>query len=276
VRTPSSVAGVRGTHFRVGLEGKHVATEVLSGHVAVGSPRTPDERTLDLAQGNIIASNAIGPAIALLPAPQLSTTPYRQDGAAQFQIEPINGARAYHVQLSQDADALHLLAEAKSKTASITIPNIPEGNYFAHLSAIDKLGLEGMPRTLAIVIQNRVYSGREAAAQDAPSVANNYSKELELCWPGSATQKYNVQVARDLEFSWLLFNSSVTGNEIKLPRPSFGTYFARVQSINADGSSNPFSSVQTLIVTDQWIINDGHPLRAKETSRDNTRTVERR
>ena len=92
-----------------------------------------------------------------------------------------------------------------------------------------------------------------------------------LRWPGSANQKYNVQVARDLEFSWLLFSTSVTGNEIKLPRPSFGTYFARVQSVNADGSSNPFSFAQTLIVTDQWIINDGNPLRPKEVSRNSFR-----
>lgn len=276
VRTPSSVAGVRGTYFRVGLDGKNVATEVLRGRVVVGSPRTPETRMLDLAKGNIIASNSIGRAVDLLPAPQLAGMPYRQDGAAQFSIEPINGARAYHVQLSQDAEALHLLAEAKSKMRDVTIDNIPEGNYFAHISAIDSLGLEGMPSTIAVTIKNRIDPIKELPIQAAPSVSNNYSKELELRWQGSATQKYNVQVARDVEFSWLLFTSSVIGNEIKLPRPSFGTYFARVQSVNADGSTNPFSSAQTLIVTDQWIINDGHPLRAKESSRDTSRSADRR
>lgn len=276
VRTPASVAGVRGTHFRVGMNGDKVATEVLDGHVAVGSLQKPEARMLDSVKGNIIAGNSIGQPVDLLPAPQLAGTPYRQNGNAQFALAPIKGARAYHVQLAQDSETLHMLAEAKSNSQDVVLENIQEGNYFAQISAIDELGLEGMPRTLAVTIKNRMPPQKEGALQDAPSVANNYSKELELRWNGSATQKYNIQVARDVEFTWLLFNSTVTGNEIKLPRPSFGTYFARVQSVNADGSSNPFSSAQTLIVTDQWIINDGHPVRSKEAAaRDGGRATDR-
>lgn len=275
VRTPGSVAGVRGTHFRVGLNGDKVATEVLDGHVAVGTLQAPEARMLDSVKGNIIASNSVGRAIDLLPAPQLANMPYRLNGNAQFAITPVKGARAYHVQLAQDAETLHMLAEAKGNSPEIVLENIQEGNYFAQISAIDELGLEGMPRTLAVTIKNRLAPLKESAIQGAPSVSNNYSKELELRWAGTATQKYNIQVARDLEFTWLLFNSNVTGNEVKLPRPSFGTYFTRVQSVNADGSSNPFSSAQTLIVTDQWIINDGHPLRSKEASRDSSRSADR-
>lgn len=275
VRTPGSVAGVRGTHFRVGLNGDKVATEVLDGHVAVGTLQAPEARMLDSVKGNIIASNSIGRAIDLLPAPQLANMPYRLNGNAQFAITPVKGARAYHVQLAQDAETLHMLAETKGNSPEIMLENIQEGNYFAQISAIDELGLEGMPRTLAVTIKNRLAPLKEAAIQGAPSVSNNYSKELELRWVGSATQKYNIQVARDLEFTWLLFNSNVTGNEVKLPRPSFGTYFTRVQSVNADGSNNPYSSAQTLIVTDQWIINDGHPLRSKEASRDSGRSADR-
>lgn len=265
VRTLSSVAGVRGTHFRVGLIGKTVVTEVLDGRVAVGTATAPEARMLDSVKGNVIAMNSVGPAVDLLPPPQLAGTPYRQNGAARFPLAPLAGARAYHLQLAQDAEALNLLAEASGTGNEVAISNVQEGNYFVRLSAIDKSGLEGMPRTLAVTIKNRMDSARELSNQAAPSVANSDNKDLALRWPGSANQKYNIQVARDLEFSWLLFTSSVVGNEIKLPRPSFGTYFTRVQSVNADGSTNPFSFVQTLIVTDQWIINDGHPLQPKES-----------
>lgn len=270
VRTPFSVAGVRGTHFRVSLDNGKARTEVLDGLVAVGSLRAPETRMLALAKGNVITPDVIGPAIDLLPAPQLASTPYRQDGAAKFVLAPIADARSYHVQIAQDAEMLHMLAEAGSNTRELVISDIREGNYFVRIAAIDKFGLEGMPRTLAVTINNRSEAEQELPTQAAPSVAHSDQKELALRWPGSASQKYNVQVARDLEFSWLLFTSSLTGNEIKLPRPSFGTYFARVQSINADGSSNPFSSAQTLIVTDQWIINDGQPLPPKKMSRSTT------
>lgn len=270
VHTPLSVAGVRGTHFRVSINNQKVTTEVLEGRVAVGSPQAPETRMLPLAKGNLITRDVIGPAIDLLPPPQLIGTPYRQDEAAKFNIEPVPDARAYHVQIAQDGELLNLLAEANSNTNEVVINNIQEGNYFVRIAAIDKFGLEGMPRTMAANIRNRE-SVKALPTQAAPSVADGNFKELVLRWPGSANQKYNVQVARDLEFSWLLFSTSVTGNEIKLPRPSFGTYFARVQSVNADGSSNPFSFAQTLIVTDQWIINDGHPLHPKEVSRNTVR-----
>ncbi len=271
VHTPLSVAGVRGTHFRVSINNQKVTTEVLDGRVAVGSPQAPESRMLPLTKGNIITRDNVGPAIDLLPPPQLAGTPYRQDDAAKFNIEPIADARAYHVQIAQDGELLNLLAEASSNASEVVVNNIQEGNYFVRIAAIDKFGLEGMPRTVAANIRNRVEPAKALPTQAAPSVADGNFKELVLRWPGSTNQKYNVQVARDPEFSWLLFTTSVIGNEIKLPRPSFGTYFARVQSVNADGSSNPFSFAQTLIVTDQWIINDGQPLRPKEISRSTSR-----
>ncbi len=271
VHTPLSVAGVRGTLFRVSINNSQkVTTEVLDGRVAVGSQQASEIRLLPRAKGNLIMRDVIGPAIDLLPPPQLTGTPYRQDEAAKFHIEPIAEARGYHVQIAQDSELLNLLAEANSTSTEVVIDNIKEGSYFVRIAAIDKLGLEGMPRTMAANIKNREFS-KSLPTQAAPSVADGDQKKLVLRWTGSAVQKYNVQVARDVEFSWLLFSTSVTGNEIKLPRPSFGTYFARVQSVNSDGRANPFSFAQTLIVTDQWIINDGHPLRPKEVSRNSFR-----
>jgi hypothetical protein len=265
VRTPLSVAGVRGTYFRVGLNGNKATNEVLEGHVAVGTTQTPDTRVLNPATGNIIKPQSIGEAIDLLPAPQLAEEPYRQSGAAQLTLTPIAGAHAYHVQIAQDAEMLNILAEATGDTANVAIDNIQEGNYFVRLSAVDKVGLEGLPRTSAVTVRNR--ETQDSALQPAPGVAQSDNKEMLLRWSGSATQKYNIQVARDLDFSWLVYTTNVIGNEARFPRPSFGTYYTRVQSVNADGSTNPFSFAQALIVTDQWIINDGHPVRSKEPSR---------
>lgn len=266
VRTPLSVAGVRGTLFRVGFNGKKVTNEVLDGHVAVDTSPTKTPLVLNSAKGNVINRDTVGPAIDLLPPPQLADQPYRQAGAAQFPLTPVPDARAYHVQIAQDSELLNLLAEADSNASTVSVDNVQEGNYFVRISAIDKLGLEGMPRTFAATIRNRI-DVTDVSAQSAPSVAKSDAKEMVLQWPGNASRKYNIQVARDANFSWLLFSSSVTGTEARFPRPSFGTYFTRVQSVNADGSTNPFSSAQTLIVTDQWIINDGHPLRPKDPQR---------
>lgn len=270
VRTPLSVAGVRGTYFRVGLNGRKTVNEVLEGHVAISSLKTAETRMLNPAKGNVIDRDAVGPAINLLPSPELAKEPYLHAGITQFSLMPVATAQTYHLQIGRDAELLQLLAEAQSKTGNISLDNIKEGNYFVRLSAIDKLGLEGIPRTVAITIRNRAHDG-EIPAQAAPSVAQGDDKDLFLQWSGSANKRYKIQVARDPDFSWLLFSKDVTGSKIRFPRPSFGTYFARVQSINADGSINPFSFTQTLLVTDQWIINDGHPLAPKETPRNAAR-----
>ncbi|HWV62762.1 MAG TPA: FecR domain-containing protein, partial [Oxalicibacterium sp.] len=262
VHTPLSVAGVRGTFFRVGLNDRKASNEVLDGHVLVGSPQTPDTRMLDSAKGNVVDAKTVGPAIDLLPAPQLASEPYRRTGAAQFALTPIDGARAYHVQIAQDAEMLNLLAEATGN-ANISIDNIPEGNYFIRVSAIDRYGLEGLPAVFAAAIRNR-NQAPDTLAVSTPSVVHSDSREMVLHWAGAANQKYNVQVARDAEFSWLQFTTTVTGTEARFPRPSFGTYFARVQRVHADGSTSPFSLAQTLIVTDQWIINDGRPAMSRE------------
>jgi hypothetical protein len=262
VHTPLSVAGVRGTYFRVGLNDRKVNSEVLEGHVVVGSPQAPETRMLDSMKGNIIDAKTIGPAIDLLSAPQLRSEPYRHAGAAQFALAPVDGARAYHVQLAQDADMLNLVAE-NTGNADIKIDNIPEGNYFLRVSTIDRYGLEGLPAVFATAIRNR-NQAPDPFAVAAPAVVRSDRREMVLHWPGAADQKYNVQVARDAEFSWLQFTTTVSGTEARFPRPSFGTYFARVQRVHADGSTSPFSLAQTLIVTDQWIINDGRPAIAKD------------
>jgi hypothetical protein len=266
VHTPLSVAGVRGTYFRVGYNGKKAANEVLEGHVLVGSQQAPGTRMLNTAKGNIIDAKTVGPAIDLLPPPQLASEPYRQSGAAQFTLTQIDGARAFHVQIAQDAEMLNIIAESTSGTNNVSIDNIQEGNYFVRLSAIDKLGLEGLPSTYATTIRDRI-DVHDPSLQPAPSVIQSNDKEMVLRWFGTAERNYNIQVARDLDFSWLLYTTTVTGTEARFARPTFGTYYARVQPINADGSTGPFSYAQTLIVTDQWIINDGRPVRSKDSSR---------
>src|SRR5690606_36972098 len=102
VSTPYSVAGVRGTYFRVGLHDKKILNEVLEGQVAVGLPAAPNLRMLDAAKGNIISGDTVGPAIDLLPPPELMHIFATNSGAAQFILQPLPGAKSYHLQIAQN------------------------------------------------------------------------------------------------------------------------------------------------------------------------------
>jgi hypothetical protein len=264
VHTPTSVAGVRGTQFRVGVEGDTVTNEVLSGKVAVGNNRQPDALTLQGGTGNVITSKSVGPAIDLLPAPELDRV--GTEGAPQIHLQPVTGARSYHVQIANDPDALNVLAESHSHDTHLKFSAVPAGSYYARISAIDRNGLEGQPRIQAVSF----HPNTALHPNNAPFVDAYDDKQVTLRWHGDIGQEYMVQVSRDAQFSWLIFNNNTKNQEVQLPRPPFGTYYARVQIINPDGSSGAVSAVQAFIVTDHWVINDGGPGKSqREATGDN-------
>ena len=279
VRTPLSVAGVRGTHFRVGfVEGSsptRIATETLDGKVAVAhaaGPGGPDGLVLTAAKGNITDSRMVGPAVDLLPAPQLKPA-FGSNGPefspARITVQAIPGARAYHLQIAADPQALQLLAENRSASTTLAIANLPDGNYFARLSAIDGLGLEGLsatkPITLRAASDSASTPGPAAAAMAAPYVAGSTDKTVTMRWVHPPGQSVRLQVARDGDFTYLVGTRIANSGEAQLPRPAFGTYYARVQLLDASGGVRSSSPAQPFIVTDQWIINDGNPVGIRQS-----------
>ena len=277
VRTPLSVAGVRGTHFRVGFLGvggsERVATETLEGKVAVATASragAPDTLVLAGGQGNITDPSVLGAAIALLPAPQLARP---VAGVAQFPadriaLSTVPGARAYHLQIATDAEAVNLLAETRSSAAVLTIDGVPDGDYFARLSAIDRFGLEGLVSVAPITLRaggNGMPRGAGAAPlSTAPTVAASDDKSLTLHWKAQGGTPMRLQLARDSDFSYLLASRISSTGAARLARPPFGTYYARVELLDATGAVRAASAAQALIVTDQWIMNDGSPIPARQ------------
>jgi len=153
------------------------------------------------------------------------------------------------------------LAEGRSNDPRVKFSGLREGTYFARFSAIDKNGLEGLTRIQAISF----HPGTATRANNSPFVDAYDDKQVTLHWHTQSAKEYNVQVARDAQFTWLIFNTSTSKGEARLPRPPFGTYYARVQTVNADGSVTPFSAAQPFIVTDHWVINEGGPANSKQS-----------
>ena len=279
VRTPLSVAGVRGTHFRVGfVDGSspsRIATETLEGKVAVAhipEATAPDGLVLTVAKGNITDSRTVGPAVDLLPPPHLKPaagTGTTEFPASRITVQAVNGARAYHLQIAADPQALQLLAESRSSNTTLSIANLPDGNYFARLSAIDGLGLEGLTATQPITLRAGAEavgsSVSSAAVLNAPYVSASTDKTLTLRWAPAGSQPVRLQVARDGDFTYLVGARVASTGEAQLPRPVFGTYYARVQLLDASGSVRSSSAAQSFIVTDQWIINDGNPVGVRQS-----------
>lgn len=288
VRTPLSVAGVRGTHFRVGQVGvgtdarMKIATETLDGKVAVATAAgaaaaardgAPDILVLVRGKGNLTDAAATGPAVDLLPAPRLSAGMIGASGGAQFSpsriaLVSLPGARGYHLQIATDPEALNLLAESRSDAPLIAIDGVADGDYYARLSAIDRFGLEGFAAIEPISLRR----GADAASQPtgasgqpgAPAVAGSDERTVTLRWQQMRGHSMRLQLARDNDFTYLLGSRITMTGEARLPRPAFGTYYARVEVLDPAGNVVAGSAVQPFIVTDQWVINDGRPIAARQ------------
>lgn len=169
------------------------------------------------------------------------------------------GAQAYRLRIARDPDFRVLVDEVELASPRYVNPDLEPGRYYWQVAAVSMRNgqrLQGpfsKAGTLTI-----------AAAQSAPFVDSSDRDKLLLRWNSAPGRKFRVQVARDPGFTWLLLSATADSPEIRLTRPTFGTYYARVQVIHPDGSSDPFSLAQAFVVTDQWIIHDGAPFGVKE------------
>jgi hypothetical protein len=198
VRTPLTVAAVRGTRFRIGYDaGAGSATaEVEEGAVAVA--QGPEGGDLLLTPGFGAQSGAgvagmAGGPVALLPAPRLADPDKAQtDENLNFTIEPMDGAAAYRIELARDAGMLDLVAEGDSADGTFTLPGLPMGTWFARVSALDRAGLEGVTRTYAF---DRV---RNSVAGSMASGRSGFERQYRFKWSGTAdaTPQYRFQLAR--------------------------------------------------------------------------------
>ena len=229
VTTPLSIAGVRGTHFRVGLNENGIANEVLTGGVAVGKIEKPNALVLPAGQGNIINKVSVGKATTLLPAPSLEQGFELQERITlQFAVLPQVNAVNYRAQISLDPESQHLIAESMAKNLRFKFDDIEDGQYFIRTTAIDSQGLEGMPSVLAFKMKARP----EPPFPLQPKKKIR-SESVTFNWTQAADAKtYRLQVAPDALFQKILIDQEgLNGVEFVASNLVKGHYFWRIATI---------------------------------------------
>jgi len=198
IRSPSVVAGVRGTRFRVNYDAgqQQTAVEVLDGAVGVdpggapapapGVPLQASEQLVSAHFGNVSgASGAIGAPIQLLPAPALNDPGKIQDGkTVAFDLVPDSHAAGYRVQIARDADLLDLIRDLPMSAPQVDFGDLRDGTYFVRISAIDHNGLEGLPQTYGF---ERRQLGLTASATPRPGT-RDYTFRWFASRPGVETR----------------------------------------------------------------------------------------
>lgn len=247
VHTPSAVATVRGTEFRVRIDRDNVSVtynEVSEGKVKV------DNQVSDLLipQGFGVVSEAgkaADEAIELLEAPDF------EQALDLYPAKPVTiawsknpQAQAYRVELFADNQYKQQLKTYLVKSTSINFNQVESGSYAVRVRAVDANGLEGLDAKHEFQLNQAPMAPHGLSAQET----NLVGQELQLNWlPLENAENYEVEVARDEDFSDVFVvepavENSKTITADRLP----GKYFWRVRGENKFGKGY-YSEVATFI-----------------------------
>lgn len=244
IRTPSGVAAVRGTHFRLGLVERAMLAEVVEGKVAVHGRRGA---AVPVGAGNGVVVQGGGASLPkpLLPAPRWGDeTPLLVD-ALPFEspVAPVAGAAAYRTLLSAGNELAAYVSDQQTRQPLMRIADVPDGDYSLHLRAVDGQGLEGLDAVRAVTVNVRP----AAPFSLAPTTDAQLTAERPLFrWADvGADARYRLQVADNPSFAPLLIDQGNVSRAEFEPAHSLpeGDYFWRVASISPTEGQGPFGSV---------------------------------
>ncbi len=145
ISTRTTVAGVRGTRFRLTADENQSRLETLEGLVTLS--RGSAEIGVGAGQGaDVKGADAPSPA-PLLPAPGVIgplTGPLAAGAALTF--ESVAGAVGYRVELARDAEFSYDTRALDGPAAGVVPPSdLPGGRWFWRVAAVDARGLRGQP-----------------------------------------------------------------------------------------------------------------------------------
>ena len=233
ISTPTAVAAVRGTQFRVATDGETIRQETLDGNVTLTA--ASEEVSVKKGYGSLSeAGRPPLPPVALLPAPTVTGLPAKFDKLpVSFAIPAQTAAVVWVGKISSDAQFNRILVEKSSNNNDLVFSNLPDGDYYLSVRGADKQGLEGYDATHPFVVKARPF-----APQATTPSQNEVIREAQPAfkWASAAqANDYQLDVATDVEFKQIVDTKRTASNTIKLDKDlQPGQYFWRLASISKD------------------------------------------
>ncbi len=228
--TPSAIAAVRGTKFRVLADGEVTTQETLDGKVG-----------LLAAEQEVLVNRGFGskaergqppkPPVKLLPAAdtsQLET--YFNQLPVIFSLPKMDGAAGWIGEVSSDQQLNTIVAEAKTDTQQLHFTDMPDGQYFLNFRAQDQFGISGYEAQHAFIL-NAQPNQPASLAPKSKSLLRDAQPTLRWSQVDAAV-KYKLEVATDHSFNQIVEQKELIGNAHQLDHKlKPGIYYWRVSSI---------------------------------------------
>lgn len=242
VITPSAVAAVRGTMFRVSADEVAMREETLEGQVGVEA--AGEEVLVSKAQGTLAeAGKPPRPPVALLGAPDVTRLPAKLDRyPLRFLLPELKGAESWSGQISPDDSFNAILLDKESKGPVLAFADLPDGKYFLRLRGVDGLGLHGLDSLHVFEVDAHPFPpipgspAHEAKVRQAQPVMD---------WTQSQeASRYRLQLARDASFASLLTDEVLEKTSHQPAALQEGEYYWRVASIDSAGERGPYTEAR--------------------------------
>lgn len=232
ITTPSAIAAVRGTEFRVSTDNEVMSGEVFEGDIDVAKDQK-QKVSIPENYGIRVADNTpLGQPVKLLDPVTFTT---QQEAVmlthrVQWQVMP--GAANYKVELLADGDTDEVLSLNRQAEAFWQLALTEPACVRVRVSAIAENGLQGMPA------QQKLCA---AAPLTSPQTLSHKGKVLS--WKAlDAAQGYRVEFSETADFSTVASQHDVTEPQFPLTREQHHL-FARVYPLDAQSRQGEASAV---------------------------------
>ena len=209
--TPTAVAAVRGTDFRLSAEPKITRQETLQGKVGLLS--AGQEVQVSKGFGSLSTDGQAPSApVPLLAAPDTSKLPTQFEALPiQFEMQAQASAVAWVGSVHQASSAEALSDQGKSKGTHLSFNDLPDGKYILKVRAKDQSGFEGYDAGHKFTLNAQPFAPA-AAYPEASSVISDSRPVLRWSQVKQANA-YRVEMAKDAQFNQPILSQKVASNE---------------------------------------------------------------
>lgn len=242
VSTPSAVAAVRGTNFRISTSSDVMLGEVFEGAVDVSSSESKAGVIVAQAYGiKAEKGRPLSKPRQLLNAPALISPQAHQALPFKLKWQPMPDADHYKVELLASGTDEKVLSRIVSAQTAVEISAADPGCFTLRVSAIDSIGLQGMPTQHDVCgtyppepVTLSINPADPTATAPAP---------VQLTWTASAgVNQYLVEVSGSAKFNSVLHRYTTENTHFTLTDTLPDTVYIRVSAIAEYGVTGESSN----------------------------------